>query len=125
MVKKTDKETKEKPIEEPKKPVKKKVSASDYEKKVLELAETGLTSEKIGEKLRQEGIHSSEQSKRISQILKEKNAYQNPDLKNAEEKLEKLRAHHDKNKQDKRAMRERDRLAAKVRKIKKYFKISK
>ena len=128
MVKKTGRKTEEKPVEESSKsstPAKKKVSTSDYEKKVLELAETGLTSEKIGEKLRQGGIHSAEQSKTISQILKEKDKYQSPDLKNAEEKLEKLKTHYIKNKQDRRAMRDKDRIAAKVRKIKKYFKISK
>jgi ribosomal protein S15P/S13E len=103
---------------------KKKISAADYEKKVLELAETGLTSEKIGEQLRKEGFHPAEQNKKISKILKEKEKYQNPDLKNTGEKLDKLRGHYDTNKQDKKSMRERDRIAAKLRKIKKYLKIN-
>lgn len=99
-----------------------KLSASEFEKKVIELAEKGLTSEKIGEKLRQEGIHPSEHGKKISKILKEKNRYINPDLKNAGEKLERIKTHYEKNKQDKRAKREVDRIYARVRKTKKFFK---
>ena len=42
---------------EPKKPEKaKKLPQKDYEKKVLELAKKNLTSEKIGEKLRKQGV---------------------------------------------------------------------
>src|SRR3989344_4378114 len=93
----------------------KRLSQGEFEKKVLELAESGLTSEKIGEKLRQENIHPGEHNKKISRILKEKEKYNNPDLKNIEEKLGKIRAHFDANKQDKRAMRERERIAAKLR----------
>ena len=80
--------------------VTKKVSSADFEKKVVELAKTGLTSEKIGEKLRQEGIHSKEFNKTISQILKEKEMYVNPDLKNVETKLNRIVEHYAKNKQD-------------------------
>ena len=101
----------------------KKVTLAQFEKKVIELAEKGLTAEKIGEKLRQEGIHSKEQTKKISRILKEKNLYVDPDLKNVEQKLEKIEKHFKKNKQDKRAMRERSRVFSQVRKIKKYQKL--
>ncbi len=46
---------------EPKKVEKaKKLSQKDYEKKVLELAKKDLTSEKIGEELRKQGIHPKE-----------------------------------------------------------------
>jgi ribosomal protein S15P/S13E len=100
----------------------KKLSQEDYEKKVLELAGKGLTAEKIGENLRKEGIHSKEYNKTISKILKEKKAYINPDLKNISEKLEKSKKHCEKNKQDKRAKREVDRLSAQLRKFKIYFK---
>lgn len=99
-----------------------KFSSADFEKRVIELAKTGLTSEKIGEKLRQEGIHPKEHNKKISKILKEKDSYTNPDLKNVEAKLEKVKAHYEKNKQDKRAKREKDRIFSQVRKLKKYFK---
>jgi len=117
---KTKGKNKEK-TEEKKKP--NKVSQAEFEKKVLELAKKNVTSEKIGEILRKEGIHSSNYNKKISVILKEKEIYDNPDLKNVEKKLEEIKKHYEKNKQDKRAMRERDRIAAKVRKLKKYFKI--
>jgi len=101
----------------------KKITQTEFEKKVLELAKTGLTSEKIGEKLRQENIHPREYDKKISKILKENNVYENPDLKNVETKLEKIKTHFSKNKQDKRSMREKDRIFAHLRKLKKYFGI--
>jgi ribosomal protein S15P/S13E len=104
--------------------VSKKLSQADFEKKVLELAKKSLTAEKIGEKLKKEGIHSKEYSKKISKILKENESYVNPDLKNVEDKLRKIRKHYEDNKQDKRSMRERDRIASQLRKLKKYFKIS-
>ena len=107
---------------EHKKPEKaKKLSQKDYEKKVLELAKKNLTSEKIGEKLRKQGIHPKEYNKKISKILGDK--YVNPDLKNVEVKLERIKKHYGKNKQDKRAMREKDRVFAQLRKLKKYFKV--
>ncbi len=101
----------------------KKISQTEFEKKILELADKGLTSEKIGEELRKQKIHPREYNQKISKILKEKNKYNNPDLKNVEEKLEKVKKHYAKNKQDKRAMREKDRIFAQLRKLKKYFKI--
>jgi len=103
---------------------KKKSTQAEFEKKVIELASKGLTSEKIGENLRQQGIHPKEYSKKISKILKEKDKYINPDLKNVQEKLEKIQKHKEKNKQDKRAMREKDRVFAQLRKLKKYFKVA-
>jgi ribosomal protein S15P/S13E len=96
-----------------------KISQEDFEKKVLELAETGLTAEKIGEKLRKEGIHSSEFNKKISKILGSK--YTNPDEKNIQEKLGKLEEHVKKNKGDKRAMRDRNRIFAQLRRLRKYL----
>jgi len=112
--------------EEKKKPKKAeavKITGKEYESKVVELAKKGLTSEKIGETLRKEGIHPKDHEKRISKILKDNGAYVDPDLKNLGEKLDNIRAHFDKNKQDKRAMRERDRVYAKIRKLKNYFGI--
>jgi len=104
-----------------KKPVKlKKLSQKEYEKKILELAGEGLTSEKIGEKLRGQGIHPKEYEKKISKILGDK--YINPDLKNVEEKLERIKKHYGKNKQDKRSMRDKDRVFSELRRLKKYFK---
>ena len=103
----------------------KKISQEDYEKKILGLAEKGFTAEKIGEHLRKQGIHTKEHDKKVSKILKEKGKYINPDIKNIEEKLERIKKHYDENKQDKRAMRDRDATAAKLRKVKKYHKLIK
>lgn len=101
----------------------KKISQEEYEKKVLELGEKGMTAEKIGESLRKQGIHPKEYNKKISKILG--NKYVCPELKNTEEKLERIKKHYAKNAQDKRSMREKDRIFSQVRKIKKYLKISK
>jgi hypothetical protein len=103
------------------KEIKAKPSEAEFEKKVIELADSGLTSEKIGEALRREGIHSRDYRK-ISKILKAKGKYINPDLKNMETKLGKVSVHAQKNKQDKRAIREKERIAATLRRAKAYFK---
>ncbi len=58
-----------------------------------------------------------------SKILKEKNKHTIPDVANIEKKLERIKNHYEKNRQDKRAMREKERIASKLRRIKKYHKI--
>jgi len=103
------------------KATKKKPTQAQYEKEVLTLAEEGLTAEKIGEKLRQKGIHPREYEKKISKILGEK--YISPDLKNIENKLERIKKHYDKNHQDKRSKREKDRVFSQLRKIRLYLGI--
>ena len=100
-----------------------KITQEEYEKKVIEMGREGFTSEKIGEKLKKSGIHPKEYSKKISDILKKEKIYINPDLKNTQKKLENIEKHYAKNKQDKRAKREKDRIFSKVRKIKKYLKL--
>ena len=99
-----------------------KLSEEEYEKKVLELSNKGLTSEKIGTELKKQKINPSEYSKRISQILKSKNAYIKPDVKNITEKLTKIQNHASKNKQDKRAKRDLVRVQSKLRRLRIYFK---
>lgn len=98
------------------------LSSEEFEKKVLELAEKGLTSEKIGQTLKNQGIHSSKYSKKISKILKGKGKYLSADIENIEKKFNKLETHLSKNKQDKRATRERSRIFSKLRRAKKYYK---
>jgi ribosomal protein S15P/S13E len=120
MTTKKTAENKEKK-EEPAKAVE-KLSQEGFEKKVLELAEKGLTSEKIGETLRKQGIHSKDYNLKISKILGKD--YKGPDLINVNKKLEKVKKHYATNPQDKRAMREKDRLFSQIRKMKKYLKIS-
>lgn len=114
--KKTDEEKTEKKSEQ-----KAKLSEAEFEKEVIKLAEQGLTSEKIGETLRKQGNHPKDYSKKISVILKEKNLYVIPDVKNIQEKYESIEKHVSKNKQDKRAIRDKDRVFAKLRRAKKYY----
>lgn len=102
----------------------KKLTQAQFEKEVIKLADSGLTAEKIGQTLRDKGIHSQDYKKKISKILKESEKYTNPDLKNVEEKLERIKIHYKKNKQDKRAMREKDRMFSHLRKLKKHFKVA-
>jgi ribosomal protein S15P/S13E len=118
MPKKSEAKTKE-PAEKAKKIV--KLSQVEFEKNVIALADKGLTSEKIGEELKRQGIHPKDYDRKISKILKEKNKYVNPDLKNTEEKLERVKKHFEKNQQDKRAKREKDRVFAQLRKLRMYF----
>lgn len=101
----------------------KKITQQEYEKKIIELAKTGLTAEKIGENLRKQKIHPQEFKGKISEILKKEKVYIIPDTKNVEEKLENLIKHCEKNKQDKRAKREKERIFAQNRKLKKYHKL--
>jgi len=99
----------------------KKLTQVEYESKVVELANKGLTSEKIGEELKKQGIHSKEYKKKISQILGDK--YINPDIKNIGEKLEKIKKHLEKNEKDKKAIREKDRIFSQIRKLKLYLNL--
>ena len=99
----------------------KKISQADFEKKVLELAGKGLTSEKIGEALKHQDIHSKDYKNKISKILKDADKHIDADMKNIEDKLEKIKTHYAENKQDKRAMREKDRVFAQLRKRKIYL----
>ncbi len=100
----------------------KKISEKEFEKKVIELAQEGLTAEKIGESLRQQGIHPKEYGKKISKILKEHGLWINPDIKNLEKKLERIQKHAEKHKQDKRAKRDKERVFQQLRKLREYFK---
>ncbi len=101
----------------------KKLTKIEFEKKVIELAESGLTSEKISIELKKLGINPKEYNTKISAILKEKGQFESPDLKNIQIKLERVENHYKKNKQDKRAKRERERIFSQLRKIKKYLGI--
>lgn len=117
--KKTEKQIEEKKTAE----APKKLSQLEFEKEVIELAEKGITSEKIGETLRKRGIHPKDHSKKISKVLKDKNIYVNPDLKNIEANLKKVSDHYGKNKLDRRAMRERERIFSQLKRTKEYNRI--
>jgi len=113
-----EKITEEKQEEKAKKS--KKKSQEEFEKEVLKLADKGMTAEKIGESLKREGIHSKEYNKKIKEILGPK--YNNPDMKNIQEKLTKIEKHISKNKVDKRAKRDKERVSAKLRRLRNYLK---
>ncbi|MDP3965946.1 MAG: hypothetical protein Q8Q04_00260 [archaeon] len=100
---------------------KSKLTQKEYEEKVKKLSKEGLTSEKIGQRLRDSGIHPKEYSGKISKILGD--SYLNPDMKNVQEKLERIKKHYEKNHQDKRAKREKDRVFSELRRLKKYLGI--
>ncbi len=100
---------------------KNKITLKEFEKEVGALAEKGLTSEKIGEKLKQKGLYAKDFKTKVSRILKE--SYSSPDLRSIEAKLERVRKHYLENKQDKRAKQEQVRIFAQLRKLKKYLKI--
>ncbi len=100
-----------------------KISLEEFKAKVIELAEKGMTSEKIGEALRQQGIHPKEHGK-ISRILKGKGLYHPPEIKNIKEKLERVAAHKEKHIQDKRARREHERIFSLLKRQKKYHNIT-
>ena len=101
----------------------KKITQKEFEEMVFDLAKKKLTAEKIGEELRKQKIHPKEYNKKISKILKEENLYILPDLKNMQEKFKRVEEHLKKNKQDKRALREKSRFLSDLGKIKKYHKI--
>jgi len=96
-----------------------KPSQEEFEKKVIELSNKGLTAEKIGEELKKQGIHSKEYNKKISQILGSK--YKNPDQENISLKLAKLEEHVKNNHNDKRAIREKGRIFAQLKRLKNYL----
>ncbi|MDO8623238.1 MAG: hypothetical protein Q7R52_03240 [archaeon] len=119
MVEEKAKKTRKKALkEEPKK----ETTKEDYEKLVVEMAKKGITSEKIGIELAKQGIHTKNQGKKISKILKENKLYVNPDLKNVSDKLERVSKHYDKNRQDKRAKREKNRITSQIKNLRNYFK---
>jgi len=105
-----------------KKSEKEKISLEEFKSRVIEMAEKGMMSEKIGEALRHQGIHPKEYGK-ISRILKEKGLYHVSEIKNIQEKLDRITTHKEKHIQDKRAMRERERVFSLLRKQKKYHKL--
>jgi small subunit ribosomal protein S15 len=104
------------------KPVWLKYTKEELNAIILKLAGKNITSEKIGLILRdQYGIpKSSIYGIKISEVLKEKDKFNDPDITNLEKKLEKIINHYKKNKQDKNAERSLIITKAKVKKRKEY-----
>ena len=107
---------------EEKKPIWLKYNEKDIEAVILKLGKQEMTSEKIGLVLRDSyGIPSSRiLGKKIGKILKENNLYKNADLENLKSKLEKIKKHLEKNKQDQRAKRALTIISARIRKVEQY-----
>lgn len=84
-----------------------KITQAEVEKLVLDLHKQGLGPEKIGLVLRDShGIPKAKlYGKRINQILKKNKIEINPDITNLELRIEKLKKHTVKNKQDKKTKR--------------------
>jgi len=101
-----------------------KITDKELEAVIVKLAKQGLTSEKIGLELRDKyGIPSTKVSKKkIGQILKQNELYEDATLKNLEKKQASLRKHLEKNKQDKTSTRALTIITARIAKLKKYKK---
>jgi len=110
-----------KPIE---KPVWLKYTQDEVKKIILDLAEKGLTAEKIGLTLRDRyGIPKTKlYSLKIGKILKEKGKFEEPTKLNLQTKLKKIEEHFKKNKQDKKSERALIITKAKLKKIENYLK---
>jgi len=99
-----------------------KTSEKQAEKIIIELAKQGLSTEKIGLILRdQHGIPTTKiYGKKISQILKQNQIEPKSSLANAEENVEKVKQHFEKNKQDKAAKYALIKKTATAIKLRKY-----
>ena len=79
--------------------IKAKLDEKEAEKLIIEMGKSGMTSEKIGQKMKDE--HGQKKSTvKISKILKENNLYVNPDIKNLTEIVAALKNHLAKNRKD-------------------------
>ncbi len=96
-----------------------KLTEKEIEEKVLELAKSGLTNEKIGLELKKQSIKPSDYKKKISQILKESNIQMSPDIENIKKSLDKLKKHSLIHKQDKTSGRSLAIKTSKIRKLQK------
>ena len=110
---------------ESKKPEWLKISLEELEKIVVELAKQGIPSEKIGLILRdQYGIPTARvYGKKISEIIEEKlNIKKQDDFQNINKKIEKIKSHLAKNRQDRKVKKNLLSCEAKSIKLGKYYK---
>jgi ribosomal protein S15P/S13E len=100
----------------------KKIDKESVEKKIIELANQGIGSEKIGLTIKKEfGISGKASGIKISKILKENKIYEFSDLKNLKKRSEELKKHVEKNRQDKNAQKALIFIEAKIRGLEKYY----
>ncbi len=95
----------------------KKVGKKEIKKKIVELAEKGITAEKIGLKLKKQGIDNKKI--KIGKVLKENDLWKDPEVKNINEKVEKLKEHFKDNPHDYPSKQSLIEKSAYLRKIKK------
>jgi small subunit ribosomal protein S15 len=112
--------TKEKKHE---KPVWLKYSAEEVKAIILKLANKDMTAEKIGLTLRdQYGIPKTKLNGfKIKQVLKEKEKYDDPNIKNLKANLTIIEAHNKKHKHDQNAKRSMNITKAKLKKREEYL----
>jgi ribosomal protein S15P/S13E len=77
-----------------------KLTESEYEKKILELASKGMTSERIGLELKKEKVYSKDFKRRIGEVLQENNIRNEPDLDHLKAAVQTLEKHAKVHKQD-------------------------
>lgn len=105
------------------KPVWLKYSAEEVKAIILKLANKGMTAEKIGLTLRdQYGIPKTKLfGFKIKEVLKEKDKYDDPNVKNLKTSLNKIEQHYKKHKGDKKAERSIIIIKAQLKKREEYL----
>ena len=99
-----------------------KLTAKEFETKVIDLAKKGLTTEKIGLELKKEKIYAKDYIK-LSKILKANKLFTSSDIASLTKRVEKLQKHALKHKQDKCHKRAIAIKGSKLRKLTKVTKI--
>jgi len=113
--KKLEKNKEEKPKEE-------KLNEKEIESLILDLAKQGMTSEKIGLKLKEKGINAKSHSLKINKVLKKNNLFEDADIKNLALRVEKMKKHSARNRQDHNVKRALSIKEAKLKKLREYRK---
>jgi len=101
---------------------KEKLTEKQIEAKIVELAKTGLTSEKIGLVLKNEFNvpKAKANGKKVSVVLKENNLYQDTDVVNLQKTVDQLKAHVEKHIHDFKTKRTLLITEARLKKLKEY-----
>jgi ribosomal protein S15P/S13E len=105
------------------KPVWLKYSPDEVKAIILKLANKGMTAEKIGLTIRdQYGIPKTKLfGFKIKEVLKEKDKYVDPNIKNLKANLDKVEQHYKKNKGDQKAKRSLIIIKAQLKKREEYL----
>ncbi|MFW6283743.1 MAG: hypothetical protein ACOC1P_06895 [Minisyncoccales bacterium] len=102
---------------------KENLEKEDVRKIILDLAEEGKTSEKIGLILKEKyGVYAKNFDLKIGRVLREEDKWVDPDIKNVKKKLERLEENLRESKHDYPAKQAMFQKGAKLRSLKKYRK---